>query len=189
MENNYTVEQMAEERWFYTFADVNKKGEKLIIELSKVQDDKDYKKSLPKLWAKGGYIDRVLESYWSIETYVKDSEGNSWGMYNPQHKLNEETRLVINFDWMFEATEENKERIINEVYRRFSNATGKSATEEKHEKIKSYAQKNNMVIYNTIPSGWSVLEGAITAPRGTELISNKKSFKSGKRQTALLLTD
>ena len=184
---NYTIEQMAEKRWFLRFTDTNNKGETLTIELSKCEDS-DFSKSLPKLWAKGGYIDRVLETYWSIQTYVKDSEGRSWGMYNPQHKLNEEkTRMVINFDWMLEATEENKERLINEVYRLFSTATGKSATELKREKIKEYAKKNNMIIYNVLPNGWNILECAMTNPNGTELICNKESFKSGKRQTALLL--
>ena len=179
---------MAGTRWFLRFADTNKKGETLIIELSKCEDDKDYKKSLPKLWKKGGYIDRVLETHWSIETYVEDSEGRSWGMYNPQHKLSDDKkRMVIDFDWMFEATEENKEKLINEVYRIFLTATGKSATELKHEKIKAYAQKNNMIIYDSLLAGWNVIKGAMTNPNGTELICNGESFKSGKRQTALLL--
>ena len=132
---NYTIEQMAEKRWFYTFTNTNKKSESLIIELSKCEDS-SYKNSLPKLWYKNGYTDKVLESYWSIQTYVKDSEGQSYGRYNPQHKLSEDTkRSVINFDWMLEATEENKEKLIDEVYRIFSVATGESATEKKHRKI------------------------------------------------------
>lgn len=189
MNKKYTIEQVADTRWFYTFTDTNNKGEKLIIELSKCIDS-DYKNSLPKLWNKSGYIDRVLETYWSIQTYVKDTEGNSFGRYNPQHKLSEDgNRMVINFDWMFEATEENKDKLINEVYRLFSTAKGKTATEEKKEKIKEYAVKNNIDIYKTIPQGWKKLNGCLNAPIGTVWISNMELFKSGNRKEAVLILD
>lgn len=188
MENKYTVEQTAEITWFYTFSDVNEKGEKLIIELTKCTDSY-LPKSLPKLWKKSGYIDRVLETYWSIETYVKDTEGNSFGIYNPQHKINEDGRAVINFDWMFEATEENRKKLINEVYQLFSSAKGETATEEKKRKIKEFAVENNIDIYETIPQGWDKLDGCFTAPLGTVWISNMELFKSGNRKQAILLAD
>jgi len=187
MKNKYIIEQMAESRWFYTFTEANKKGEKLIIELSKCEDNTS-KNSLPKLWKQHGCIDRVLENYWSINTYVKDTEGNSYGMYNPQHKLTEDRkREVINFEWMFEATEENKEKLINEVYRLFSSAKGETATEEKKRNIKEYAIKNNIDIYKTIPRGWSKSNYCLTAPIGTIWINNNKSFKSGCRKQSILL--
>ncbi|WP_291566887.1 MULTISPECIES: hypothetical protein [unclassified Clostridium] len=188
MKKEYIIEQMAETRWFYTFTDTNRKGEKLIIELDKCEDWKENKKSLPKLWHKNGHIDRVLETYWGIETYVKDTEGNSYGMYNPQTKR-ENGKNVINFDWMFEATEENKEKLINEVYRLFSNAKGLTATQEKNKKIKEYAIKNNIDMYKTIPKGWEVLDSCLTAPRGTVWISNMASFMSGNLKRGILFTD
>ena len=188
MKKEYIIEQTAETVWFYTFTDTNAKGEKIIIELSKCEDWKESKKSLPKLWQQNGYIDRVLETYWCVETYVKDTEGNSFGRYNPQTKYNaEEKRMVINFDWMFEATEENKEKLINEVYKLASIAKGESATEEKHRKIKEYAKEHNIDIYNSIPTGWNILNGALTAPLGTVWISNMELFKSGNRKEAILL--
>ncbi|NCI35845.1 hypothetical protein EJM73_09225 [Clostridium botulinum] len=181
---------MAESRWFYIFTDTNEKGEKVIIELSKCEDDPSFKNSLPKLWKKHGHIDRVLKTYWGIETYVKDTEGNSFGMYNPQDKLREDGKgMVINFDWMFEATEDNKEKLINEVYRLASEAKGETATEEKHRKIREYAKERNIDIYKSIPIGWNILNGALTAPKGAVWISNMKSFKSGDRKQAILLTD
>lgn len=190
MNKEYIIEQTAESVWFYKFTDTNGKGEKLIIELSKCEDWKESKNSLPKLWKQKGHIDRVLETYWSIETYVKDTEGNSYGIYNPQHKISEDNkRMVINFDWMFEATEENKEKLINEVYRLFSAATGETATERKQRKIKEYAITHNIDIYNSIPEGWSILKGAMTAPIGTVWISNNESFKSRKRKQAILIVD
>lgn len=190
MKKDYIIEQTAETVWFYTFTDTNEKGEKLILELSKCEDWKESKNSLPKLWKKGGYIDRVLETYWSIQTYVKDTEGNSYGRYNPQHKLREDGKgEIINFDWMFEATEENKEKLINEVYRIFSSAKGLTATQEKDKRIKEYAIKNNIDIYESIPEGWKELNGCLTAPRGTVWISNMELFKSGNRKEAILLID
>ena len=180
--NNYIIEQTAEATWFYTFTEVNKKGEKLVIELSKSEDWKGNRKSLPKLWEKHGFINRVLETYWSIQTYVEDTEGNSHGRYNTQHKLGK-----IDFKWMFEATEENKEKLINEVYRLFSTAKGLTATEEKNKKIKEYAIKNNIQIYKTIPEGWKELNGCLTAPIGTVWISNIATFKSENRKRGILL--
>lgn len=186
MRKDYTIEQMAETRWFYTFTDTNEKGERIIIELDKCEDWKENKKSLPKLWNKEGYIDRVLETYWCIQTYVKDTEGNSFGRYNPQVKT-EDGKRVINFDWMFEATEENKEKLINEVYRLASSVKGETATQEKIRKIKEYAIKNNIDMYETIPQGWKMLDGCLTAPRGTVWISNNESWKSGSLKHAILI--
>lgn len=188
MKKEYIIKQMTDSVWFYTFKEVNQRGEKLIIELSKCEDWKESKKSLPKLWKKKGYIDRVLETYWSIQTYVKDTEGNSYGRYNPQVKI-ENGRGVINFDWMFEATEDNKEKLINEVYRLFSSAKGLTATQEKNKKIKEYAIKNNVDIYNTIPQGWEKLNGCFSAPRGTIWVSNMELFKSGNLKRGILLAD
>lgn len=193
MENKYTVEQTSEITWFYTFTDVNEKGEKLVIELTKVSVSGSLHKSLPVLWNKKGYIDRVLETYWCIQTYVKDTEGNSFGLYNPQHKLEVDEdgrkRSVIDFNWMFEATEDNKEKLLNEVYQLFSSAKGENATEEKKRKIREFAVENNIDIYETIPQGWDKLNGCLTAPIGTVWISNMELFKSGNRKNAILLTD
>lgn len=187
MKKEYIVEQMAEERWFLNFTEKNEKGESLIIELSKCENH-DSKNSLPNLWYKNGYINRVLETYWCIQTYVKDSERNEFGArYNPQIKRSEDGKQsVLNFDWMFEASEENKEKLINEVYKRFSLAKGETATEIKQRKIKEYAKKNNLKIYNTVPTGWRPLEYAY-APAGSVLITNRLTFKSKNRDKALLI--
>jgi len=190
MTKNYTVEQMAGTRWFYNFTDANKKGEKITVELSKCENSYSIN-SLPNLWYKHGYIDRVLETYWSVEVYTTDTEGACWGRYNPQTKLSEDgKRSVINFDWMFEATEENKEKILNEVYRLFSTATGKTATEEKHDKVREYAEKYNIQVVTEIPNGWFKTE-TMTDPIGSIRISNMKmsfkTFRDKNRKEALLL--
>ena len=68
---------------------------------------------------KHGFTDRVLKTYWSVSTYVTDAKGQCWGIYNPTIKPNGNK---INFDYMFEATEENKQILINETYKRFMEA-------------------------------------------------------------------
>lgn len=188
----YTIEQIEDTRWFYTFAEPNAKGETLIVELTKCEDDPNWKNSNPKLWKKKGCMDRVLETYWSISTYVRDTEGNCYGIYNPQdtteyHSETNSIRSVIDFDWMFEATEENKERLINEVYRLFSSAQGKTATEEKIEAINKFAEERAIEVVKELPEGWKILKGALTAPKGATWVSNMKTIKSGERKSGLLL--
>lgn len=186
MKKEYTIEQMAGSRWFYRFTEPNEKGEKLIIELCKCTNSGG-NNALPVLWKKHGYTDGVLETYWSISTFVTDTEGNCYGMYNSQHKLREDGKgMVINFDWMLEATEENKEKLINEVFRIFSLQKGETATEIKHRKVIEYARENNIKLYDSIPEGWFDL-GYCTAPVGSRWIGNYKSFTDQNKQKGLLL--
>lgn len=186
MKKEYTIEQMAETRWFYTFSEPNAKGEKLVIELRKCTNCGG-NNALPVLWKKHGYIDRVLETYWSISTYVRDTEGNCYGMYNPQHKLREDGKgMVIDFTWMLEATEENKEKLIDEVFRIFSLQVGETATEIKKKKVIEFAKENNIKLYQSIPEGWFDL-GYCTAPVGSRWIGNYRSFKDQNKQKGLLL--
>lgn len=190
-QNNYVVSQSAPTVFWVKFNDKNNKRETLTVELSLCENSATYKNSLPNLWFKNGYIDRVLETYWCVNTYVEDSEGRSWGKYNPQTKLSEDgKRMVINFDWMFEATEENKNKILNEVYRIFSEATGKSATEEKIDKVREYAKKNNLEVVTEVPEGW-IKKDYATDPCGSISVCNTKfslkAIKDGTFQRKLLL--
>ena len=189
-ESMYKINKVADNRFFIEFNTKNQKCETLTIELTKCFDNES-NNSLPKLWFKNGYTDRILKSYWSVNTYVKDSEGRSWGRYNIQNKLSEDgKRSEINFDWMFEATEENKYKILNEIYKLFSSATGKSATEEKIDKVKQYAKENNIEVVDKIPEGWIKLDSA-TAPIGSIFVANMKmslkAIKSGEFKRVLLL--
>ena len=176
--------------WFYKFSETNKKGEKIIIELSKCNNSGG-NHALPILWFKNGFIDRVLETYWGIEVDCTDTEGRCWERYNPQHKIsNDGKRTVINFDWMFEATEQNKALLINEVYRLFSSAIGETATEEKHRKVREYAKEHNIEVLTKKPEGWINLNYC-TAPIGSTYIGNVKpnihNLKDKDRKEALLL--
>lgn len=107
------------------------KGERIVVELTKCYNpDPNDKKTIPYLWFKHGYTDKVLDTHWSVQTYVYDPEGGCYGRYNPTAKV--ETydvrtceyrqypngRRVIDFDWVFEATEEAARRLFAEIERR-----------------------------------------------------------------------
>lgn len=112
----------------------NKSGEKLQVTIVPVSHDLKDKHSLMNLWVKNGWIKGPLKSYWNIDTYVKDAEGNYFRKYNPQEYLyrqvSEKTGKVIvsinriDFDWMLDANDENLKRIIDEIERRFINGEG-----------------------------------------------------------------
>lgn len=171
--------------WIYV-TEPNKKGETLIIELSECKDVGG-KKSLPYLWHKAGYTDKILDTYLCVHTYCTDSEGNCFNRYNPQNKISEDGKgIIINFDWIFENTEENKQKLINEVIRLFESATGKSATQEKMEWCEKYAKENGLEIVMEKPEGWSEVLG-IPSPTGSVVITDRKTFKQKGCKKALLI--
>ena len=113
MKKNYIVEKMGKTRTRYTFTEKNGKNESICFDLSRIESD-GKKGSLPYLWKKAGYIDRILKSRWILEVFCTEEDGSCWGRYNPQ--IIPGTNK-INFDWMLEATEENRQKLIDEVYR------------------------------------------------------------------------
>lgn len=182
----YTIENGNGSLTWIHVMKANKKGETLTIELSECTNPGG-KNSLPYLWHKAGYTDKILDTYLCIHTYCTDSEGNCNGRYNPQTKRSDDgERSVINFDWMFENTEENKQRLINETIRLFEAATGKSATQEKMERCNKYADENELKIVTEKPEGWRELLG-ISSPVGSVVITNRKSFKQKDCKKALYI--
>lgn len=171
----YTIEKRTDNVTWYRLKDKNAKKESLLIEISECENQGG-KNALPVLWYKNGYVDRVLGTYLCIDTYCTDSEGNCWGMYNPQVKLSDDCkRQVINFDWMFENTEENKMKLVNEAIRLFETAQGKSSTEIKLEKIYQFANDHNLTVYKEVPKDWTI-ENAVTYPKGSTRVTKGKFF-------------
>lgn len=118
----YAIETMNSKgtREFYCFNDRNSKGERIEVEFVKVEND--YKEHLINVWYKKGFIKEQLENYWHVTVYAYDKEGTCYGKYNPQI-LPRGTK--INFDWILEATEENKELILHEIIKRVYGGTEK----------------------------------------------------------------
>ena len=151
----------------------NEKQETMTIELIHCENPGG-KKSLPYLWYKDGFTDRIMETYVGCNTYVNDSEGGCRGDYNPQTKRSEDgKRNMINFDWLFENTKDNRKKIIEECIRRFESATGKSATELKLERINEYAKEHELEVVREIPEGW-YKSHSMCVPLGSERIVNGK---------------
>ena len=161
----------------------NAKQETMMIELTHCENSGG-KHSLPYLWHKDGFTDRIMETYVSCSTYVDDSEGGCRGAYNPQEKLSEDgKRNVINFEWLLEDTEENRKKIIEACIEMFESATGKSATERKMEHVMEIAKERGMDVVSEIPEGWKK-NPLMTDPWGAVTIDNGKPIfiKVGDRR-------
>lgn len=112
---NYKIDKLAETRELYTFEEKNYKGEKIQVEFTKCIVDSNSKSSLPYLWFEKGYTDKLLDTYWSVDVFATEENGHCWGKYNPTIKKGE---YKLNFKWVLEATEENKQKILNEIIKR-----------------------------------------------------------------------
>lgn len=110
----YTVmeELGSNEEWLY-FIDSNAKGETMIVTIS--HNESYGKKSLPYMWYKKGYTDREINKYLTCRTCVEKIDSPALEKYNPQ--LTED--LKINFEWLLEDTQENKQMLIDEIAKRF----------------------------------------------------------------------
>ena len=119
----YKVKQLAEHSFFYTFEERNSKGEQIEVEFNLIENNHTAR-SIMRLWYKNGYTKKELPSCWSVQTYVTDKKGHCWGRYNPQAYPHTNR---INFDYVLEGTEENKEFLLNEICKLAFQNTAKKA--------------------------------------------------------------
>lgn len=88
-------------------------GDDFIICASKCDGFLNDRKSLMNLWKKHGYINKVLPTYISIQTYYTDADGNCSGRYNITHKK-ENGRTAINLDYLKEWNLEDVDWLVGE---------------------------------------------------------------------------
>lgn len=151
----------------------NAKQETMTIEIVGCENPGG-KNSLPYAWYRNGWTEKVMETYICCHTYVHDSEGNCYGKYNVTEKRSDDRkRNVINFDWLFEDTEENRKKIIEACIKLFESATGKSATEKKIEHIMEVAKEKGIEVVSEMPEGWRK-NSLVTDPYGAITIDNNK---------------
>jgi hypothetical protein len=160
---------------FYEVNERNDKGERLVFSIDGCTNPGG-KNSLPYLWYKAGYTSKILETYLVLDTYVHDTEGACFRAYDPTVKVSDDgKRLVINFDWMLEDTEENRQKLINEMLKMFMSAKGKTATEIKMDKIYKYAKENGFEVLDKIPKGWKMTT-RYDCPYGCSVLTNSKPY-------------
>ena len=173
----YEIEENG--RWINVLGK-NAKQETMVIEIVHCNNPGG-NNSLPYLWYKKGWTNKVMETYIGCNTYVYDSEGGCYGGYNVTEKYDGK-RNVINFDWLLEDTEENRKKIIEACIELFESATGKSATERKMEHVMEVAKERGMDVVSEIPEGWKK-NPLMTDPWGAVTIDNGKPIfiKVGER--------
>jgi hypothetical protein len=112
---NYIKEDLKSSKETYiNFLNPNSKGESLVMCISHCEAYGT--KSLPHLWFENGHTDKEINKYLICNCYVT-SGGICFDKYNPQLTVDHK----INFEWLLEDTEENVQKFINEVERRFYN--------------------------------------------------------------------
>lgn len=96
----------------------NKRSAKIQIDLRRTTADENYKHGLMNLWVKAKKLPKFIKNRLTVETYATNEQGDCFGYYNPTIKKSDDgKRLVINFDWVLEDTETNRQKIIDEVIR------------------------------------------------------------------------
>ena len=90
------------------------KEERVVVEISYCYPDNTNKNSLPNLWKKSGHTQKLYKNYISIQTYAEQPNGTCYAIYNPQNII-EDRRCVINFDWLFEISQDSENLLLHEV--------------------------------------------------------------------------
>jgi hypothetical protein len=155
---------------WYEVLGSNAKQETMIFSISNyVTDNLKDKKDIHVIWHKHGKTKKLMKSHICLHTYVRDSEGNCFGLYNPTIRNDGQ----INFRWVLEDTPENEKKIIDECIRLFEFATGKSATDRKIERVMEAAKEQKLEVVHELPEGWKERNYA-TDPIGAVTIDNNK---------------
>lgn len=112
--------------FFFDYAVPNSRGETMTVCLIKCENS-GRSNSILNNWIENGYVDKTMQTWWSVDVFVNDSAG-TWERYNPTVKPHIERdhkgkiiacRSELNFDWILEATEENAEKLLQEIEHRF----------------------------------------------------------------------
>ena len=104
---------------YWDYPTQNKRGERLVVEVN-CSYNEETPHSLPVIWYKNGFTDRLILNYFSVNSYVYDKDGNCFGKYDFTKTSEDVRRRVIDFDWILEANVENLEKMISEMTRRFN---------------------------------------------------------------------
>lgn len=112
---------------YLEFCKKNSKEESLVMTIIHCKDC-GLSNSLPKLWYKNGYTDKIFTTYLIVHDRVETKDKTYIDKYNPTIKTEERkdfngkvyaSHNVIDFDWLLEDNEHNVQFLINEIAKRF----------------------------------------------------------------------
>jgi hypothetical protein len=103
------------------------------VEFVKIEHDLTRKNDLMNLWFKAGSLPAKLPSHWAVYTYFTTCEGQL-GIFNPTVKKGG-AGLTLDFEWMLEATPENRDKLLAEVQKRYD-----AGRDEKHREMQARRQ-------------------------------------------------
>lgn len=124
----YKIEQRTPSTGFITFTEPNANGERLVVEFTKCTGEG--KHFLGNLWAKHGFIEKPVGSYWFFDNSVyKDDDcyrayevftnaRYAYAMENGERKL-VGCRPIVNFFYIEEATEQWFFNALEDIAERF----------------------------------------------------------------------
>ena len=118
--NKMTLKQRTPTSYEVRFIEKNDFNESLILQINEVYPPK-CENSLPNLWKKLGFTDKILDNYLILDVCVIDENGYEYHKYNPQIAKKSDGNRSINFDYMLEVSEANMYKLIDSVYNLFIN--------------------------------------------------------------------
>ena len=118
--DKFTLKQRTSTSYEVRFTEKNSLNEMLILQINEVYPPK-CENSLPNLWKKHGFTDKILDNYLILDVCVIDENGYEYHKYNPQIAKKSDGNRSINFDYMLEVSEANMYKLIECVYNLFNN--------------------------------------------------------------------
>ena len=118
--DKFTLKQRTSTSYEVRFKEKNYLNEVLILQINEVYPPK-CKNSLPNLWKKYDFTDKILDSYYILDVCVIDENGYEYHKYNPQIAKKSDGNRSINFDYMLEVSEANMYKLIDNVFNLFIN--------------------------------------------------------------------
>lgn len=132
----FKIEQICNHRTLYKCIEKNTKGESLTVEITEVYPDNTSNHSLPNVWKSNGFTNKLYDNYLQVDCYCYDKKNNCYGKYNPTAKLSDDgNRVVINFDYLLEVSEKNKQYLLDLIYKMFMANANEVMRKEEYKKL------------------------------------------------------
>ena len=94
-------------------------GSDLVVEIATIEHHRGAG-SLMSLWVNNGRMPRFVERTLNVNVFFTDESGRCVERFNPTVKPG---GCVRDFDWVLEATQENEDRLLAEIERRYNEAS------------------------------------------------------------------